>query len=246
MKYTLRRALLAACTFALAGSVLAGEVEVRKAVGNILRQEGSIVSLKKVPYGNLYEVVLSNGDLVYVDDKGSYLLSGQLIDLKTRSNVTAAREAELSRVNIAELPLNQAVKQVRGNGKRTLITFEDPNCGYCKKLATELRDIKDTTIYVFMIPILSPDSAEKSRNIWCSKDRSATWNAWMTQGKVPAKAECANPIESNSEMARKYRISGTPTMFLADGTRLGGYLPPADLDRAINEAEARAKTTARK
>lgn len=241
MKYTLRRALLAACTFALAGSVLAGEAEVRKAVGNILRQEGSIVSLKKVPYGNLYEVVLSNGDLVYVDDKGSYLLSGQLIDLKTRSNVTAAREAELSRVNVAELPLNQAVKQVRGNGKRTLITFEDANCGYCKKLAKDLRELKDTTIYVFMIPILSPDSGDKARNIWCAADRDKAWNDWMVDGKVPAEAKCDNPIQKNAEMARKYRITGTPTMFLADGSRLGGYVPLADLERQINEAEARAR-----
>lgn len=246
LKNILLNTVLAASLMAASLGVSAGEAEVRASLGGILAGQGSISSLQKTPYANLWEAVLSNGDIVYVDDSGNFLLSGSLIDLKNKQNVTAAREAELSRVNIADLPLKQAIKQVRGNGKRTLITFEDPNCGYCKKLATELLNIKDTTIYVFMIPILSPDSAEKSRNIWCARNKDVAWNAWMTQGKVPAKAECANPIENNAEIARKYRISGTPTMFLADGTRLGGYLPPADLERAINEAEARAKASARK
>lgn len=241
MKHILRRALLAACTLALAAPALAGEADVRKAVGNILRQEGSITSLQKVPYGDLYEVVLSNGDLVYVDGKGSYLMSGTLIDLKSKKNVSAAREAELSRVNIAELPLSQAIKQVRGNGKRTLITFEDPNCSYCKKLAKDLRELKDTTIYVFMIPILSPDSGDKSRNIWCAPDRDKAWNDWMVDNKPAAEAKCDAPIQKNAEIARKYRITGTPTMFLADGSRLGGYVPLADLDRQINEAEGKLK-----
>ncbi|MDP5238187.1 DsbC family protein [Uliginosibacterium sp. 31-16] len=233
---------MAASIAALSLPALAGEAEVRKALGNIMREEGKIVSLQKVSYGNLYEVVLSNGDLVYVDDKGSFLLMGQIVDLKTKKNVTAARESELSRVNIAELPLNQAVKQVRGSGKRTLITFEDPNCSYCKKLAKELKDLKDTTIYTFMIPILTPDSMDKSRNIWCAKDRAASWNDWMTENKAPVDAQCDNPITKNAEMARKYRITGTPTMFLADGSRLGGYLPPAELEKAISEAESKAKT----
>ncbi|NSL56402.1 DsbC family protein [Uliginosibacterium aquaticum] len=241
MKHTLRRALLAACTLAVSLPVLAGEAEVRKAVGGILRQEGSVTSLQKVPYGDLYEVVLSNGDLVYVDGKGAFLVSGQLIDLKNKKNITAEREAELSRVNVAELPLKQAVKQVRGTGKRTLITFEDPNCGYCKKLAKDLRELKDTTIYVFMIPILSPDSGDKARNIWCAADRDKAWNDWMVDGKMAAEAKCDTPVQKNAEMARKYRITGTPTMFLADGSRIGGYVQLADLDRQISEAEARVK-----
>ncbi|GAB2898660.1 DsbC family protein [Uliginosibacterium flavum] len=239
MKSSIRRAFVAASILAISLPALAGEAEVRKGIASIMREEGKIVSLQKVPYGNLYEVVLSNGDLVYADDKGTFLLTGQIIDLKNKKNVTAAREAELSRVNVADLPLKQAVKQVRGTGKRILVTFEDPNCGYCKKLAKELKGVKDTTIYTFMIPILSPDSMDKSRNIWCAKDRAASWNDWMTENKMPADAQCDNPIAKNAEMARKYRISGTPTMFLADGSRLGGYLPPDQLDKAINEAEAK-------
>lgn len=241
MKNIIRQAIVAACFLALTAPVLAGEAEVRKAVQGILRDEGTITSLQKLPYGSLYEVLLSNGDIVYVDDKGGYLMSGSLIDLKSRKNVTAAREAELSRIDISQLPLDQAIHQVRGSGKRTLITFEDANCGYCKKLARDLKDLKDTTIYTFMIPILSPDSLDKERNIWCAKDRAATWNAWMVDGKAPAQATCDTPLQKNAEMARKFRINGTPTMFLADGTRIGGYVQLAELDRMLNEAEAKAK-----
>ncbi|MDQ7988797.1 MAG: DsbC family protein [Candidatus Dactylopiibacterium sp.] len=241
MKNTFRRLALAAFTLALSLPVLAGEAEVRKAVSGILSGDGTIASLQKVPYGNLYEVVLSNNDIVYVDEKGSFLISGALIDLKNRRNVTAAREAELSRIDVATLPLKDAIKQVRGNGKRTLITFEDANCGYCKKLAKDLRDIKDATVYVFMIPMLSPDSGDKGRNIWCARDRAAVWNDWMVDGRTPAEARCDNPVARNGELARKHRITGTPTILLADGTRLGGYVQLAELDRLMNEAEARVK-----
>ncbi|WP_223871777.1 DsbC family protein [Candidatus Dactylopiibacterium carminicum] len=246
MKTILSRAMLVATLATVSVGVRAGEAEVRTSLGGILGEQTTISSLSRTNHGGMWEAVLSNGDIVYVDDKGDFLLTGNLFDLKNKRNVTAEREAELNRVNIAELSLKQAFKLVRGNGKRTLITFEDPNCGYCKKLAQDLRSLKDATVYVFLIPILSPDSADKARNIWCAKDRAATWDAWMLEGKVPAKAECSTPIASNTELARKYRISGTPTMFLADGSRLGGYLPLADLDRMINEAEVRAKGVAKK
>lgn len=241
MKHAFRRALALICLVALSAPVLAGEAEVRKALAGLMGEEGSISSLRKVPYGNFYEVVLKSGEILYADDKGGFVLSGQIIDLKTKKNITAIREAELSRVAIADLPLAQAVKIVRGTGKRTLVTFEDPNCGYCKKLVKEHKGLKDTTIYTFMIPILAQDSLDKSRNIWCAKDQAAAWNDWMVDGKAPADAQCDNPIAKNAEMARKYRISGTPTMFLADGSRIGGYVPLDNLDKQINEAEAKAR-----
>lgn len=240
MKISFRCALAATCMAILSLPAIAGEAEIRKGIGNILRQEGGIVSVQKTNYGNLYEVVLSNGDLVYVDANASFLLSGSLIDLKTKKNVTAARESELNRIKVSELPLNQAIKQVRGTGKRTLVTFEDPNCGYCKKLAKDLKDLKDTTIYTFMIPILSPDSLEKSRNIWCAADKAKAWNDWMIDGKAPAEAQCDNPVVKNGDMARRFRITGTPTLFLVNGNRLGGYVQLAELDRQISEAEAKA------
>lgn len=218
------------------------EAEIRKNLENVMSSPGAIESMRKAGYGGFYEVVLSNGEFIYVDETGSFFFTGSLVDVGQRKDVTQARQAELSRINFADLPLNQAIKQVRGNGKRVIATFEDPNCGYCKKLAKELAGMKDATIYTFMIPILSADSGEKVRNIWCASDRSKAWNDWMVEGKLPANANCDTPTSKNSEIARKYRINGTPTIFLADGTRIGGYVPVEQLEKQIvNVADAAAK-----
>jgi len=211
------------------------EAEMRKVVEQVVTDPGAIDSVRKTTYGNFFEVVLSNGDIVYVDPTGSFMISGSLIDIKAKKNITAARINELQRIDFSELPLANAVKQVRGNGKRVLVTFEDPNCSFCKKLAKDLISLKDTTIYTFMIPILAPDSADKSKAIWCAQDRAKAWNDWMVDGKAPASVgTCDNPIAKNSDLAHKLRISGTPTMFLTDGNRLGCYVALAELDKAIN------------
>lgn len=241
MTVSLRRAFAAVALMALALPAMAGEAEVRRAVSGLMGADGKIASVQKTPFASLFEVVLESGEIVYVESNGAYMLSGTLIDVRGRRNLTAAREAELNRINVADLPLDQAIKQVRGKGTRVLVTFEDPNCSFCKKLARDLKELKDSTIYTFMIPILSPDSLDKGRNIWCAKDKAEAWNDWMVDGKAPATANCDAPIQKNGDMARKYRITGTPTMFLADGSRIGGYVPPAELDRAMNEAESRAR-----
>ena len=213
------------------------EATVRSAVESMVNPDVGVKSVTKTTYGGMYEVVLGNDEIVYTDAGGSFFITGALYDIKTRKNVTQARTNELSLVDIADLPLEQAVKQVRGNGQRVLVTFEDPNCGYCKKLAKDLVDVKDTTIYTFMVPILSPDSQVKADAIWCSKDRMKAWNDWMTEGKAPSAAKCETPTEKNIALTKKLRISGTPTMYLADGNRLGGYLPPAELEKAMAAAD---------
>ena len=221
---------------ATAKSMSSGEERVRKGLETVLASPDAIESVAKAGYGNFYEVMLSNGDIIYADETGSYFFGGPLIDTKTKRNVTEARESELSRINFSDLPLSQAIKIVRGNGKRTLVTFEDPNCVYCKKLAKDLLTLKDTTIYTFLIPILSADSGDKARNIWCSADKAKAWSDWMNDGKAAATANCDNPIASNADLSKKLRIKGTPTLFLADGNRLGGYVTPDVLDKAINDA----------
>jgi len=127
---------------------------------------------------------------------------------------------------------------VRGNGKRVIATFEDPNCGYCKRLAKEMQNLKDATIYTFLYPILSPDSTEKSKNIWCAKDRAGAWNDWMIAGKAPAAAAAGcdtGTVDKNVALGHKLKISGTPTIFTADGNRLPGAVPLAQLDQAMNQ-----------
>jgi thiol:disulfide interchange protein DsbC len=234
----LRRAALLAASLsvALVGPVRADEGSVRKAVEGFI---GSPVveSVAKIPLGGLYEVVLKSGELLYTDEKATFLFDGRIIDTKTRRDITQARMGQLSAIDFGALPLDQAIKQVRGNGKRVLVSFEDPNCAYCKRLGKELSQLKDVTIYTFLYPILSPDSTEKSRNIWCAQDRAKTWNEWILEAKMPAAASCDTAvIERNVALGQKLRVNGTPTMFLADGRRLGGYLPATELEKALGDA----------
>jgi len=216
----------------------AGEPEIRKALDSIFNTPGVVSEINKLPYGDFYEVVLKNGQVLYSPASGKFFFEGSLIDVEKKEDVTARRENQRAKINFADLPLNQAIKQVRGNGKRVLVTFEDTNCGYCKKLAKDLKDLKDATIYTFMIAILSPDSEVKAKNIWCSADRAKAWNDWMVEGKEPPAAQCDDPIAKNLELANKYRIHGTPAIYLSDGNRAGGgYMPLAKIEEALNQLD---------
>ena len=241
MKLPFLRSLLAALLMS-AGLAQAtapnDEASVRKNLDTFFGTQ-AVESVKKTPYGGLYEVVLKSGELIYTDATVSYLVDGQLIDAKTKRNITQARLNQLQKIDFATLPLDQAIKQVKGNGKRVVASFEDPNCGYCKRLAKDLQGLKDATVYPFLYPILSPDSTEKSRNIWCSKDKAAAWNDWMTGNKTPAAAPAGcdtTAIDKNVALGQKLRVSGTPTIFTADGNRLPGAVPLAQLEQAMTQA----------
>lgn len=237
-----RTAVLAVATvtgFAASLSANASEEAVRKNMEAFIGAP-AVESVTKTPYGGLYEVLLKNGQLVYSDEKGSFIVDGSVIDMKTRRDVTQARLNELAAIDFSTLPLDQAIKQVKGKGTRVIASFEDPNCGYCKRLAKELAGMDDVTIYTFLYPILSPDSTSKSNNIWCAKDRAKAWNNWILDGKVPADADCdVNTVAKNVELGQKLRITGTPTLFLADGRRIGGYVPAAELEKALADVKAK-------
>lgn len=197
----------------------------------------AVESVQATSYGGLYEVVLRSGELVYTDEHVSFILDGRIIDTTTRRDVTQARLTELAAIDFSTLPLDDAIKQVRGDGTRIMATFEDPNCGYCKRLGQELSVMDDVTIYTFLYPILSEDSTEKSRNIWCAEDKAKAWNDWILDSKTPAAADCDSAVvDRNVALGKKLRIQGTPTIFLANGQRLGGYLPAAQLEQALAAA----------
>ncbi len=187
-------------------------------------------AVAKTPYLGLYEVRLDN-EILYTDEKMNYIFSGNIIDGKSMQNLTEKRLRDLSAIKWENLPLDAAVKTVRGNGKRMLAIFSDPNCPYCKRFEKELANVDDITIYTFLYPILSEDSHEKSKAVWCSADKSKAWSALMLNGTVPTAARCDTPIEKNLEFGRKYRITGTPTLVFANGERVPGAIPQAQLEK---------------
>ncbi|RYF80516.1 MAG: DsbC family protein [Comamonadaceae bacterium] len=238
---TLRR--LAGASFAalaLSSAMLsaahAGEAEIRKNLAASIPQLANIEEVRKAPIPGMYEVRVGF-DVFYTDENGNYLIQGSMLDVKNRKNLTEERVAELSALKFDQLPLKDAFKIVRGNGKRKLAVFEDPNCGYCKVFEKDLRNVNDVTVYLFLYPILGADSHTKSRDIWCAKDKAASWNAWMVDGVKPASAECdIAPLQRNVAFGRKFNITGTPTLIFADGTRAPGALPAAQVEKMLAAA----------
>jgi thiol:disulfide interchange protein DsbC len=166
-------------------------------------------------------------------------VDGRLIDLKSNRNITQERIDELMRINFSDLPLDLALKQVNGNGKRVLAVFEDPRCTHCRNLRRELIKLENATIYTFPYPILSQESEDKSRAVWCStgSDRMKLWNDMVMDGKNPeeSKSSCEAPIARQLELGRKYKISGTPTIFFSNGRRVPGGLSGERLRQMVDE-----------
>ena len=191
-----------------------------------------VTQVRPTDYANLYEVQLG-GNIVYTNEKAEFVLAGNLVDAKTRRDVTSERIEEISKVDFSTLPLAQAVKLVKGNGARKMAVFEDPNCGYCKKLHKELTTLDNVTVYTFLFPILAPDSVTKATHVWCAKDQATVWTDWMNKGIEPPEATCETPIEKNLALGQKLAVQGTPAIFFESGNRINGYVPAARLKQEL-------------
>ena len=211
--------LIASCV----GAETTVEANIRKALEPRLNG-AKIEAIKETPYAGLYEVRVG-GDILYTDKKGEYLVIGHVYDVKTSTDLTRARIDDINKISFSDLPLDLAIKQVKGDGKRVIAVFEDPNCGYCKRLRqTTLKNLDNVTIYTFLYNILSEDSVTKSKNIWCSADRGKAWDEWMINGKQApaAPADCQTPNDKVMALGQKLRIQGTPAIFFTDGSRIPG------------------------
>jgi len=212
-------------------------VNIRKVVEGWLQGRHKVDEVTQTPLKNMYEVRIGT-DLMYVDSRADYaFIEGNMIDLKANKNLTQARIDDLIRIDFKkDLPLEYAIKQVSGNGKRVLAVFEDPNCTYCKKLRTDLVKIKDLTLYTFAYPILAPDSEVKARKAWCAKDQVAAWNEMMVQSRVPDNdGSCENPVSKIQALGRQLNVTGTPTMFFPNGKRVPGAISAQELDKLLGE-----------
>lgn len=219
----------------LVGTAHAGETEIRKALGERLTDLGKVDEVTKSPIAGLFEVRIGT-DIYYTDENGNYLLEGQLLDTKTRANLTEERISKLTAIDFSSLPLKDAIVWKQGDGSRKLAVFADPNCGYCKKFERDVRQIKDVTIYTFLFPILGGDSPEKSRNIWCAKDRAKTWIDWMVDGATPPRmmGDCdSSALQRNTALGRKHKVNGTPALVFEDGKRVPGVMKIDQLEKQL-------------
>ena len=221
-------------------TAFAQESAIKKAIEDRIGDGLKVDSVLPGPMPGLYEVRIGT-DIFYSDVKAQYLIMGQIQDLKSGKNFTQERIDGLA-VEAVFNPSNKAnaLKMVKGNGKREIAVFEDANCGYCKKLRVELEKLKDVTIYTYLIPILSQDSEVKLRGVWCAKDRNKSYDDWMMRGVVPAAADerCQVPVEANQSLARNLRVNGTPALFFSNGKRVPGYIDAAQIEQNLTATVA--------
>lgn len=257
MKHSLHavaRATLAAGVFLMAiGAHAAGEPARTKVEAARVAEEKAVIeavmkgklnmqptNIVPAPISGWYEVTVP-GNIYYVEKGGKWLFDGQLVDVATKTSVTAQRKAagakELPALNFSSLNLADAIKTSRGavSANRILVTFEDPNCGFCKRLHPELAKLQNVTIYTFPVTMLGESSNLKNEALWCTKDRSASWAAVMQGGAVKADQECdISAIKRNGLLAQRLVVSGTPTIFLADGSRIPGFIDAAELEARLS------------
>ncbi|WP_397476063.1 DsbC family protein [Pusillimonas sp.] len=188
-------------------------------------------------FAGIFELRIGS-DLLYTNEKAEYVLQGTLIDARNKEDLTAKRLDELTRVAFDSLPLESAIKQVKGDGSRKIAVFEDPNCGYCKRLHQTLEGMDNYTVYTLLFPILSPDSTVKARNIWCAADRVQAWRDQMLKNQAPPNAQCETPIEANLAFGRGLLVRGTPAIIFEDGSRVNGALPREALEKRLDDATA--------
>ena len=213
------------------------EDTIRQTLNERIPQLTKIDEVRTTPMQGLYEVRVGT-DVFYTDAQGYYLIQGELIDTQARRNLTEDRIKALTAVKFSDLPLNDAIKVVQGKGERHIAVFADPNCGYCKRFERDMQSVDNVTMHVFLIPILSPDSVEKSRNIWCAKDQAKAWQDYMLKGEKSTSATCdTKALERNLAFAHKYKITGTPTIVFTDNTRVPGAISAKDVEKRLSSAK---------
>ena len=219
----------------LALPALADDALIRKTIAERLPDFPKIDEITKTPIPGLFELRIGT-EIMYTDERGDHLIEGQMIETRSRSNLTEARVAKLTAIDFAALPLKDAIVWKQGTGARKLVVFADPNCGYCKKFEKEMQQVKDVTVYTFLYPILGGDSPEKSRNIWCAKDNSTAWRDWMINGTAPARSmgQCdVAALQRNAALGKKHKINGTPALVFEDGKRVPGAMAPEQVEKQL-------------
>jgi thiol:disulfide interchange protein DsbC len=231
LAWTLPNPLPAAQSRADATASLKQTIESRYPGSHVLDVQPSAIP-------GVFELFMGD-QIVYSDAAGDYLMVGAMVDTQTKQNLTEARLNEHGKIDFSVLPVDRAIKIVKGNGSRKFAVFSDPDCPFCQQLEKTLLSVTDITMYVFLYPIASlhPQAPAKAHTIWCAADRQQAWNQWMQEKKLPPAKTCSNdPIDALQKLGDSLHINSTPTLFFVNGRRIAGAIPAAELEKDLAAA----------
>jgi thiol:disulfide interchange protein DsbC len=233
------QALIAIATLTLPSLVSAAPATKQPDVAATIKQAiesrfpgAHVLDVQPSAVPGLYELFMGD-QIVYSDAAGDYLFIGTLLDTQTHVNLTETRLNDHGKIDFSTLPLDRAIKVVKGNGSRVFAVFSDPDCPFCQELEKTLLSVTDVTMYVFLYPIASlhPQAPAKAHAIWCAPDRSAAWNTWMHERKLPPANSCrGDTIDALQKLGDQLHINSTPTMFFSNGRRMAGAIPKKELE----------------
>ena len=207
--------------------------QIKNQIQQSIGQGKKVDSIRRLDDLNLYEVVIDS-NIIYTNLDATFLISGDIFDIKTKRNLTENQREKIAK-NLISPSKKLAIKRIKGNGKKVLYTFEDPYCGYCAKLNKNINELENTTIYTFIIPIISDNSKVMAQKIWCNKNPDEAWSNWMESQLEPDSKNCDAPINELEKLARRLMITGTPILFSANGMRQNGYAETSVIEKLIDE-----------
>jgi thiol:disulfide interchange protein DsbC len=218
---------------------LGQEAQIKKTIMERIPEFPKILEVSKAPMNGLYEIRVEDDEIYYTDAEANFLVQGSLIDTRTRQNITDERIEKLTQVDFNTLPMKDSITIVHGNGKRHLAIFEDPNCGYCKRFEKDLLKVDNVTVHLFLYPVLGQDSIDKSKVLWCAKDKAKAWGEWMKSAVMPTNtANCdTNALNRNVEFGHKHKINGTPTLIVSSGARVPGAINASQIEQLLTSGK---------
>lgn len=188
--------------------------------------------ISETPIDGLYEVIVGS-QVVYMSVDARFMIEGDLIDLKTKRNISEEAKSIIRLASIEKLGADNMLIYKPKNVKNTITVFTDIDCPYCRRLHNEIPDYMKNEVevrYIFM-PLKGKADMEKTISVWCADNKQMALDTAKAGGEVESKT-CKNPINDHLKLARALGVRGTPAIVLQNGEMLPGYVP---VDKLVAE-----------
>ena len=238
MRQTLLFAALAAASLTTQAQTAAGvgpNAAVRAAVMGV-NPAANIRSISESPIAGLRQVI-AEGNVVYVSADGRYLIAGDIIDLRNKSNLTDVARSGIRSALLADSPTSEHIVYKAKNEKARVFVFTDISCGYCQILHRSIPELNARGITVEYLAWprngTSGQVFNQMRAIWCAADPKKAFDDAVA-GRPVASANCRSPVANQFVLGQELQVEGTPAIYTTDGTHIGGALTPDQMAQALS------------